>query len=81
MTSDDEALLAELRRHLLCAEEWADPADLGDPAGGWSCVRSTLEAVEQGDVGLALNRWDDLVDTASKPRLGERAERRRPPRA
>ena len=60
-------ILNELRQHLVCAAEWAHPADIfphpgdGITPAGWTCVGSILEAVEDGNVGLALTRWDDLM--------------------
>jgi hypothetical protein len=58
----DQEILDEMRAHLLRAKEWATPEDYEpDPVSGWCCIKSTLEAVESGNVGLALTRWDDLM--------------------
>lgn len=69
----DQRILDELRKHLFSAKEWADPDDLQENGDGWSCIKSTLEAVEKGNVGLALTRWDDLC-SPNRPILSEEAQ-------
>ena len=69
----DTKILAELRGHLKCAHEWAHPDNLAPP-GEWSCVSSTLEAVNQGNLGLALTRWGDLSYSDNMPLLSPEAE-------
>jgi hypothetical protein len=68
----DDEILAELRGHLERAHEWANEDDQAPP-GEWSCITSTLAAVNEGRVGLALTRWDDL-SSRNKPILSEAAE-------
>jgi hypothetical protein len=71
---NDQDILDELRGHLKRAAEWAHPDTIAPP-GEWSCVSSTLEAVEAGNVGLALTRWDDLsYDSPKMPRLSQAAQ-------
>lgn len=69
----EERILAELKGHLLRAKEWAAEADLGEYPVGWSCIKSTLDAVNDGDVGLALTRWDDLC-SPNRPALTKEAQ-------
>ena len=69
----DTKILAELRGHLKRAHEWAHPDNLAPP-GEWSCVSSTLEAVNQGNLGLALTRWGDLSYSDNMPLLSPEAE-------
>ena len=71
-------ILAELRGHLLRAAEWANVNGLAPP-GEWSCISSTLAAVEQGNVGLALTRWGDLSYSPNMPLLSPAAENWRAP--
>ena len=68
----DTKILAELRGHLKRATEWANEHDQAPP-GQWSCVTSTLAAVDEGRVGLALERWNDL-SSRDKPELSPEAE-------
>lgn len=72
----DRRILSELRGHLERAEEWAHSDTLPAQPGDWSCVGSTLDAVKEGNVGLALTRWDDLTHTADhpRPRLSQEAK-------
>ena len=70
----EERILNELRSHLLRASEWAAESDIGeDPKTGWSCVKSTMAAVDDGNVGLALTRWDDLC-SPNRPALTKEAQ-------
>jgi hypothetical protein len=69
----EERILGELRAHLLRAGEWAAKADFGEYPDGWSCIKSTLDAVNEGDVGLALTRWDDLC-SPNRPSLTKEAQ-------
>ena len=69
----DFDILNELSVHLERATEWAHPDNLAPP-GEWSCVSSTLEAVNQGNLGLALTRWGDLSYSDNMPLLSPEAE-------
>lgn len=69
----DARILAELRGHLYRAEEWAHPFNTKKDDKGWSCIGSTLAATEEGRVGLALTRWDDLMGEG-RPALSKEAE-------
>ena len=75
MSDRDTRILEELRGHLKRAKEWAHEVNLGPPGHeGWTCIKSIREAVNDGNVGLALTRWDDLLDSPNRPRLSEEAE-------
>ena len=74
LSEGDKAILEELRGHLLNWSDWADPADGVLDTNGFSCIRSTMDAVTEGRVGLALTRWDDLF-SRDKPELSEAAQR------
>lgn len=50
----DKEILTKMEWHLQRAASWAHPDDMK------FCIPSTLEAVEVGNVGLALERWQDL---------------------
>ena len=54
-------LKKEMADHLSEAHEWAHHLDMADYDGGWSCINSIKEALETGNVGLALTRWDGLI--------------------
>jgi len=69
----DAEILAELRGHLERAHEWANEDDQAPP-GQWSCITSTLAAVNEGRVGLALERWNDL-SSRDKPELSPAAQK------
>ena len=69
----DTEILTELRDYLERANEWAHPDNLAPP-GEWSCVTSTLEAVNQGNLGLALTRWGDLSYSDNMPLLSPEAQ-------
>jgi hypothetical protein len=66
-------ILQELRNHLLRANEWATNIDIAETNTGWNCIKSILSAVDDEDVGLALERWDDL-SSSDKPLLSEEAQ-------
>ena len=66
-------ILREITLHLEHAHEWADPRDLGE-VGDWSPLASTYQAVIEGNAGLALTRWDDLLLSPARPQLGKAAE-------
>lgn len=67
-------ILNELQRHLNQAQDWADPIDL-EPWDhtGWNCIQSVRDAVDAGQVGLALTRWDSLLP-GNRPILSKEAE-------
>lgn len=69
----DQEILKELRDHLMRSTDWADPADGSLADEDWCCIKSTLDAVEEGNVGLALTRWDDLY-SPKKPELSPDAQ-------
>jgi hypothetical protein len=73
MNELDRGILDELRGHLERADKWANQGDIGEDEHGWSCIKSTLAAVEEGNIGLALTRWDDL-STPDRPALSRDAE-------
>lgn len=73
MKTEDQRILQELKGYLLNATEWAADDDILENDDGWSCIKSTMKAVEEGNVGLALTRWDDLC-SPNRPVLSEAAQ-------
>jgi len=74
MNDLDKKIFEELEGHLNNWANWANAADGRLDTDGFSCVRSTMDAViEKKRLGLALTRWDDL-SSPNKPRLSEAAE-------
>ena len=70
--STDDRVLDELRRHLNTWRSWANNADAGLDKTAFSCIRSTMDAVLDGRVGLALERWNDL-SSPDRPELSDEA--------
>ena len=66
-------MLRELTKILDRAEEWAQPDDLAEDENGFSLVNSVREAVREGRVGLALDRYGDFGP--HQPKLSELAQR------
>lgn len=63
-------ILQELQQHLDNANAWALPQDIHQDNNGFSLLGSIQAAINEGRVGLALDRWDDLQ--AHKPQLSQR---------
>lgn len=72
----DQNILNELSFHLERAVEWAHVDDINE-FNKFSLISSTFMAIKDGNVGLALERWNDL-SSPNKPELSEEAQEWKP---